>query len=796
MLYNNLKSAWRNLYKHSLSSVINILGLAIGITCCIFISLYIWSEMQFDQFHENSSSIYRVNQVHLPTGNAGSLASFPFGTSLKNEFHWIDRIVRLGGDGVSIRAGKDSYFFESRFFWADSTFFDVFSFKLLRGDPATALKQPRSLVITQDMAQKYFKGADPIGKVVDVKIYDGDRKMPFTVTGVLENIPKGSHLQFDFIAPMITAMEVYPKFENWWTLNWVYTYARIDKPGFKAPKKSEVATFFTKYAGKEFGETNGIDFQPLSRIHLYSSHLDRSTTDGITNLYVFGSIGVFILILASINFINLSTARSDLRRKEIGVRKTLGAQRRQLIGQFLMESFLTAGIVLLISFTATFSLQSYASRYLNDTAVLYSIWVMPLVFVGSILFIGLLAGLYPAVFLSGFQPLQSLRPKKSPMHSGGLSLRQCLVVFQFTISIALIAGTLIIRKQLTYFKEADLGFDADQLITIPIDDRELQKKIPLLKELVAAQQGVSGVTSSGENIPAQMNYRSGISWAGLAKDDERGVDIIAIDYDYFDLLEIPLIEGRNISRQYGTDDSLAFIINEAAREMIGVKEAAGMEIVIEGRKGTVVGVIKDVHHYSLHQKVRPIAYFPVPPGFRTSPDNLIVKVSKSDITTSIAAIKRAWETLSSDRPFEFHFADQDFAKAYESEAQFLQLFEVFSALAIIIACLGLMGLSSFVVNRRSKEIGIRKVLGATAYQILFMLTKGFSMPVLIAFLVAVPCVYFTMIKWLDKFAYRVSIDVSVLLLSGALAWVIAFAFIGFQSMKAARINPAKTLKEE
>lgn len=796
MIYNNLKIAWRNLYKHGLSSVINILGLAIGITCCIFIALYIWSELQVDQFHANKDSIYRVNQTYLPTGKGGSLTSFPLGTSLKNEYPWIKQIVRLGGDGVSIRAGKDAYFFESRFYWADATFFDVFSFKLLQGDPSTALQEPHSLVITEAMAKKYFKDADPIGRVVDLKIYDGDKKMAFTITGVMENVPKGSHIQFDFLAPMVTAMEVYPTFETWWDLNWVYTYVRVGNGPLRAPDKSETASFFSKYAGKGLAENTGLNFQPLTQIHLYSSQIDQNTTAGVTNLYLFGSVGIFILILACINFINLSTARSELRRKEIGVRKTLGAARRQLIAQFLMESFLTAGIVLFLSFAITFVAQSYASRYLNDVAVLYSLWLMPLVFVGAVLLIGILAGLYPAVFLSGFHPVQSLRPRQGGKGFRNLNVRQVLVVFQFTISIALIAGTLVVRKQLAYFENADLGYTMDQLITIPVDDRELQSKMPILKEAVAAQAGVAGVTASGESMPAIMNYRLGFSWEGIPEDEKRGIDVITIDYDYFDVLEVSMLEGRNISRRFGTDDSLAYIINEAARKMMGVKEAVGQEIVVGGRRGTVVGVVKDIHHYSLHRKVEPIAYFPRPGGSRISPDNLIIKVSGSAIGTTMASVKKVWETFSTDRPFEYHFADQDFSKAYEREEQFLQLFEIFSALAIIIACLGLMGLSSFVVSRRSKEIGIRKVMGATASQILVMLTKGFSMPVLIAFILAVPCVYYAMTRWLDKFAYKVTIDPDVLILSGLMAWVVAFSFIAFQSIRAARVNPAKTLKEE
>lgn len=793
MLLTHFKSAWRNLLRHPFSSVINIAGLATGITCCIFIFLYVWSELQADEFHVNKNNIFRVNMISLESGRAGNSTPYPLGTSVKNEYPEVSSIVRLGQDNVSIRANHDSYFYEDQFYWADSSFFSVFSFPLVKGDAATALKDPYSLVLTESMATKYFKQEDPLGKTVEVKIYDGDRKFSFTVTGVVEDLPAGSTIQFGFLAPMHAAMQVYPQFENYWNLQWVATYALANDSKAMAARGAQAAAFFKKYTGGFEGV--GLEFQPMPQLHLYSGHVGKNHTDGITNVYVFTVIGTLIFLLACVNFVNISTARAELRKKEIGVRKTLGAFRPQIFAQFMVESALTAAVVLVVSFAAVSVLQPLATAYVGDTSILFSAITLPLLFLSIMILISLFAGFYPAIFLSGFKPLEALKTR-SESSQGGFSARQVLVVFQFTISIALIAGTLIIGKQVHYLKHADLGMSTDQLITIPVDDRELQKKMTAIRELMAATPGVIGAAMAGETFPAAMNNTWSINWQGATEQQTRVIDIISIDYDYFDLLKATFVEGRNLSRSFSTDDSAAFIINEAAREMMGLKEALGKEVMIGETRGTIIGVVKDIHHYSLHQKVEPVAYFPVAASSRACSDNLILKVSPEKLPSTLAALKQKWERLTQDRPFEYHFADDEFARTYAQEDKFLTLFEVFSGLAIVIACLGLMGLSSFVVNKRSKEIGIRKVLGASVSQILLMLTRGFSVPIIIAFLLSGPCVYYVMTRWLDRFAYKVDVDLMVIVLSGVLAWVIAFCFIGLQSWKAARLNPVETLKDE
>lgn len=795
MVLTHFKSAWRNLLRHPFSSIINIVGLATGIICCIFISLYVWSEVRADEFHANKKNIFRVNQVSAETGRGGFSTAYPLGTSLKNEYHQVSSIVRFGQDNISLRADNDSYFYEDKFFWTDSSVFDVFSFEFVNGDRATALKDPYSIVLTESMAKKYFKEADPIGKMVEVKIYDGDRKFSFKVTGVVKDPPENSTIQFKFLAPMRAAMQVYPQFENFWNLNWVSTYALVSDRQAVASMEKQSAAFFKKYAGEGFKGT-ALEFQPLQRLHLYSGHIGNNPSDAVVNVYVFSVIGAFIFLLACVNFINLSTARAELRKKEIGVRKTLGAFRRQIFVQFMVEAALTAALVLVIAFATVSALQSLARTYIGDTSVLFSAFVLPLVFLGAMILISLFAGIYPAAFLSGFKPLEALKSKNENVSRAGFSARQVLVVFQFTVSIALIASTLIINKQVHYLKHADLGITTAQVITIPVDDRELQKKIATIRDLMATTSGVEGITISGESFPAAMNNTWDIRWPARTEGDPGGIDIISIDYDYFDLLHATFLEGRNLSRSHGTDDSAAFIINEAARMMMGMKEATGQEITIGGRKGTVVGVVKDIHHYSLHQRVGPIAYFPVPAPNRACSDNLILKISTGALPSAIPSLKQKWEGLTQDRPFEYHFADNEFARTYAQEEKFLMLFQVFSGLAIVIACLGLMGLSSFVVNKRAKEIGIRKVLGASVPQILLMLTRGFSVPIVIAFLLAGPAVYYVMGQWLDTFAYQVNVDLVIILLSGLLAWLIAFSFIGLQSWKAAKVNPVDTLKDE
>lgn len=795
MLLTNFKSAWRNLLRYPFSSAINIAGLTIGIICCVFISLYVWSELQADEFHAKKKNIFRVNVILPGSERAPSSNQYPLGTSLLNEYPEISKIVRLGQDNVSLRVDQDSYFYEDQFYWADSSFFEVFSFPLLKGDPSSALKNPYSLILTEAMAKKYFNDADPLGKTVEVKIYDGDRKFSFTVTGVVKDLPENSTIQFDFLASMHTAIpQVYPQLENSWNLYWVSTYALVTDPDAIVSREKQAAAFFEKYAGEEF--IRGLEFQPLSRIHLYSGHVGNNLSDGMMNIYIFSVIGIFILLLACVNFVNISTARAALRKKEIGVRKVLGAVRRQIFFQFMAEAILTAVIVLVVAFAVVAALQPLVGGYISGTPILFSAFLLPIIFLSSLILISLLAGLYPATFLSSFKPLEALKSTTEKTKGIGFTSRHVLVVFQFAISIALIAGTLIIQKQVHYLKRADLGMITDKLITIPVDDRELQKKINTIRNQIATLPGMTGVSATGESFPAAMNNSENITWQGHTENDLDVIDIISIDYDYFDLLKATFIEGRNISRSYGTDDSAAFIINEAAREMLQVNEAVGKEITIGGRTGKIVGVTKNIHHYSLHQKVEPIAYFPVRPPSRACSDNLILKISPEAMPSTLASLKQIWQGLTQDRPFEYHFADDEFARAYEQEEKFLTLFEAFSALAIIIAGLGLMGLSSFVVTRRSKEIGIRKVLGASASQILLMLTRGFSIPIFIAFLISCPGVYYAMNQWLNKFAYKVNVDLWLFFLSGISAWLIAFCFIGFQSWKAALINPAEILKNE
>lgn len=795
MLYVNLKSAWRNLIRNPFSSVINIVGLATGITCCIVISLYIWSETQADKFHQSKDHLFRVNPTYDGSGRAGGSSVYPLGTSLQNEYPEIKKLARLGQDNVSIRANKDAYFYEQKFYWADSTFFGMFSFDVIQGDASAALKDPYSLVLTQSMARKYFPDGDPIGKTVDVKVYDGDKKFSLVVTAVVKDVPKTSTIQFEFLAPMSLAMKVYPQFENHWNLSWVTTFVLSDDNDALVSRSKTASAFFTKYAGKDFARS-GLEFQPLSRWHLYSGHVGNNLVDGILNVYLFALIGILIFLLACVNFVNLSTARAELRKKEIGVRKALGAFRKQLFTQFMMEAILTAAIVLIISFGATSALSPVIRLYIDDTAIVFPAVVLPAAFLFFMVLIALCAGVYPAAFLSAVKPLDALKARVVKSTGGSFNARQSLVVFQFTISIALIAGTLIIRKQVDYLKTADLGMTTDQLITIPVDDRELQKKILMIKQLMGQTSGVKEASVSGETFPAAMNNTWNIEWPGISDDTEHSIDVISIDHDYFNVINAQFVKGHNISA--GNEDRFVegFIINESAQKMINQPEVIGLEITINERKGPIIGVVKDIHHYSLHQKVSPIAYFPVPAGDRACSDNLVLKINAASAPAAIASLKQKWETLTNDRPFEYHFVNEEFGRAYEQEVKFLALFEVFSGLAIVVACLGLMGLSSFVVNKRTKEIGIRKVLGASIAQILMLLTKGFTAPIAVAFVISGPVVYFVMMKWLDTFAYRVSVDLLLIGVAGVGAWCIALLFIGIQSWKAARINPVESLRDE
>lgn len=797
MLKSYFKSAWRSLLANRFTSVLNIMGLSLGLACFMFILLYVWDETHFDNFHQKADSIYRVNRINAETGEGGTVTSYPFMEAIKESFPQITQLVRLGGDDIVVYSDEE-YFVEEGFYWSDSTFFEVFSFPLLQGSTASVLHEPNNLVLTAQMAKKYFGEQDPIGKSLIIKIRDAGQKINFKVSGVVADPPANSHIQFSFLAPLSKSLQVYPNFVNWWTLNWLHTYAVVPDAGAVASIEKQVPVLLKKHLGEKAPKNLGLEFQPLSEVYLHSDHLSGGQLKGSQrNVFLFSSIALFILLIACINFINLATAKSEKRSKEVGVRKVLGAMRGQLIFQFLAESLLItslslAAALLIVRFLLPF-FNGLAGKSLEFEVFAQNgfVWMLTALLV----LVAIISGLYPAIYLSRFKPVKTIKGLHKTGKLQTVSLRQVLVVFQFIISVFLIIGTLTIQRQLKYVHRASLGFDKSHLITVPVEDQEAQAKIGLLKEELSRGIGVVEAAISGENLPSKMNNNWSIEWTGMAPERREIANAVAIDSDYFEVLGIPFMEGGNL-RPVQQPDSTKMIVNKALLDMTGWEKGLNQEITVGDIKGTIIGVVEDFHYTSFHQHIEPTVYFSRSPGFFSSPDNLILRVEGNQVKASLEDLEQRWDDFNLEQSFSFSFVEDAFNALYESESRFFTLFQVFAFLAIFISCLGLIGLSTFTLEQRTKEIGIRKILGASVFDLSFMLSKSFLALVLIANVIAIPIAYLVMGKWLENFSYHTNLAFSLVLIALLISFLITMLSLAYQVFKHTLENPVRALRYE
>lgn len=796
MLGNYLKIAFRNLLKKKSYSLINILGLSIGIACCVLILLFVKQETSYDTFHENAERIYRVHRIH--SGSSGeritqAASNYALASMLEENLSQVQRAVRLAR--LNEKVGHDDVVFqETQFFYTDPDIFKLFDLEMLAGDPETALAEPLSVVLTKRTAVKYFGTQNPLGKTLEI-----DDEHMFTVTGVVSEFPVNSHFHFDFLASLESTRRWMPDvmYEHWGNL-WVWTYVLTnhgsDIEGLETGMNQVIAS-----SGPPELAQFGVDFHlfPLEQIHLHSNtttEIEPGTS--AVFVYVFAAVAIMILIIACFNFINMATARSAWRAKEVGMRKTLGAHRGNLILQFIGESMLitaiSLGIALLLAEMAVPYLNQYLdtrinSGFINSPELILSI-------LGILLVVGLLAGSYPAFVLSSFEPIKVLKGQVSAK-SGGLdgSVRKGLVLFQFTISIVLITGTLILFEQLQYVKNRDLGFDEQQVVVVNLNNADSRQKIDLVKQRFIQDPDVSAIGAASDRLPASLN-----SWRarpqGTSPDAEELLKVMAVDADFFKLMDIPIMEGRNFSKDRGTDFGEAVILNEAAVHHYGLEDPVGKQIYFETIDATkqIVGVVRNFHHRSLHQEIVPISFHLYPSWYST----LYLKVNSADISASIADLRGEWESLFPGWPFQYQFLDQAFEEQYRSDENLGKLIGIFSFLAIFIGCLGLFGLASFTTERRFKEIGVRKVLGATVPDILSLISKDYLVMVLVSLGLSIPVSYWVMGQWLNNFTYRISIGPAFFLLAGAIALVIAAVTVSSQTIKAATMNPVDTLRSE
>lgn len=798
MFKNYVKVAFVNLRKHKAYSFINILGMAIGIACCILITTYVFHELSYDKYHENANRIYRLRIDLKISGDHLNLpkSSPPMAEYLVTNYPEVLNAVRfrpLSRVPVQYLEYMD---YEDRIFFADSSIFDVFTFPLIKGSPLTALKTANSVVITEEMAQKYFGSEDPMGKVLNI-----NNQPDFTVTGVMRNVPRNSHFIFDMLCSFETYVQSNKRdMQNWLSIN-NYTYILLQEGYDFEQLEKKLPGMIDKKVGVLLKYVKGemvLSLQPLTSIHLHSNLMQEvGGNSNIAYVYIFTVIAVFILAIACINFMNLSTARSANRAQEVGMRKVLGANRGRIIRQFLSESIFFCFISLLLALVLVeLALPLFRSVSGIELSINYigNPWFI-LSLIGLAVLVGLIAGSYPAFFLSAFKPVRVL---KGAYETGASNtrFRSIMVIVQFSISVALVIGTIIVFNQLRFMKNRNLGFNKEQTMVIPISDDSTLESLRPLKEELRSHTNILSATASS-HVPGQTTYVNPYIPEGFSIDEMQYMGELYIDHDFIPTMGIEMAAGRNFSPDFKTDISQSVIINETAAKKFGWSSPIGKTIQelsqsSKLKKLSVIGVVKDFHVESLHKQISPLIIF-----YTTHAINsLSVRISPESIPQTISFVKQKMRQFDPQRPFEYSFLDESFDAQYRAEERLGKAFSYFSVLAIFIACLGLFGLASFTTEQRTKEIGVRKVMGASVSGIVFLLTKEFTKWVLIANVIAWPIAYYSLNKWLQGFAYRTSLTLTAFIFSGIISLIIALLTVSYQAFKTAASNPADSLRYE
>ena len=800
MFKNYLKIALRNIQRYKGYSFINIAGLAIGMTCCLLILLYVNQELSYDRFHKNSHRIYRVAMETTSTDGKFRTAQsvFPLAPAFKMDYPDVTKIARvLFWSEKSLVKSGDKKFFEKRFVFADNELFDIFTFPVIKGKKDNPLADKSSIVITQSTAEKYFGKENPIGKILQY-----DNHYNFRVTAVIADIPVNSHFHFDLAVPISVVDKKITGFDpniQWGGFFGTYTYMLLQENISPGKLENKTKDFVTRHGGKRSGVVRRVFFQRLADIHLYS-HLDDEieTNNFVANLIIISIIGLFILIIAGINFVNLSTARASRRSKEVGMRKTLGAARSQLIIQYIGESVVFSVLAMALSLLMVeMTLPSFS--ILVGKKITFSLAGNILFILGMVIVIGVVSGIYPALVLSAQKMKTTLKGNwgNEKNKKGPMALRKILVTFQFSISIILIIGTMIVLQQLNFFRQADLGFKKEHTVVIPIYDEEVQKKYQTVKQELLLNPDVLAVTACMKPPIGGLFMDTGLYPLDKGKDERIDVNLNIIDFDFIDYFGLEIIAGRNISKEFSTDKEDALIINETTVKRLGLAspaEALGKKLRtgLYGREGTVIGVTRDFHISSLYKNIEPLVMLYWPKFFRA----VAVKIESPGIRHTISSLKETWLKFSNKYPFEFSFLDENINRLYAAEEQTSRIIGTFAGIAIFIACMGLFGMASFTAEQRKKEIGVRKVLGASVHSIVILLSKDFSRWVLLANIIAWPVAYYAMDRWLQNFVYRVDIGLWIFLSAGVIALAIALITVSSQAIKAALSNPVEVLKNE
>ena len=807
MIKNYFKIAFRNLMKYKFISFINLFGLTVGLACCLLITSYILNELSFDRYNKNAKNIYRIERTFLnaETGalslQLGAVAP-PFAPLLENDFKNIKHATRLLPiSSIPVKYGEN-IFNEKGLFFAEQNVFDVFDFKVTEGNPANALAEPFSVMLDQKTAKKYFGNTDPLNKVIRL-----GNQYDCKVTGLFKDLPENSHWHPEILLSFNTLKDsaVYgaENLRTNWGNNAFYTYLLVPDHFNAKTFEAQLPAFQNRHIPAD-GKFKASDYsvltlRKLTDIHLYAHTDEEIEINGdIKRVYIFAAIALFILLIACINYMNLSSARSVLRAKEIGVRKTAGAGKGELITQFLSESVFIAWMAAVLAFTLTVvalpALNQLSGQNLSVNNLLH--WNVLIVILLVPFIVGILSGIYPALYLSSFEPVKVL--KGIIIKGGGnISFRKALVVFQFSISIVLIIATVIVFQQLNYIQNKSLGFDKDHVVTVRYNsglDHSYQSfKDELLSNSNIREVALSSRIPSGRLLDSQGSQLNRGDSLAPSKAD---IKYVVADEDFIPTYGIKIVAGRNFSKDYGMDTS-SFLINATAVKALELKSneaAVGKQFQYGDRKGTIVGVFNDFNFESLHQRIIPLVLYE-PSVTDGNVGNISIKTS-GNVPAALAQIEKTWKKYLPEIPYEYKFLDAQYAKLYEAENKESSILIIFSCIAIFIACLGLFGLSAFTITQRVKEIGIRKVLGASTGSIVELISKDFLVLVVIAAIIAFPVAWYAMNHWLHNFAYRINIAWWVFVAAGIIAFLIAFATISFQAVKAAISNPVKSLRSE
>lgn len=787
MIKNYLKTAWRNLLKNKTFSLINIMGLAFGMTCSLMIMLWVKDEMSVNKFHVNGNRIYRVMENQNYSGKISTFESTP-GILAENivkdipeiemasQFLWEEQPLFTVGNKFDKEKGR----------YVQKDFLKMFSFNLLKGDPKTALDRPDGVVISKKLADKYFKGEDPIGKMIRI-----DNKENVQVTGVLDEIPETSSIKFDFLM----------SYHRWWKDNeWAHQWGNNGPRCFVMLKPNadpaKVNAKIKDYIKTKNPESNvELFIQNYLESYLYSKWEAGKLIGGrIDNVQIFSIVAVIILLIACINFMNLATARSLKRAREIGVRKAVGAFKSQLMGQFIGESLFVAFLALLVSIVLSLLIlptfntvtEKQLSLDFTDPNFIVSVLLLTLI-------TGLISGSYPALFMSSLNPIVVLKGSLK-FRSGATLFRKVLVVFQFALSIILILGMIIVYRQIDFIHNKNLGFTRENLLYMPLEG-DLPKNVNAFKQELLSYAGIKGVTTSAHNPVEVGSSTMGVRWPGKDTTKQLLFSNNPITFDYIKTMGIELVAGRDFSPEFGLDSN-NYLINEAAARQIGYTDPVGKELTVWGVKGQIIGLMKDFHHNSLHVPIEPLILRLHLKSWGNPYGNVLVRTEPGKTTEAIASMEKLFKKYNPGFPFKYYFADQEIARNYKAEHTVSKLSKYFAFLAIFISCLGLFGLVTFTAEQRTKEIGIRKVLGASVPGIVRMLSKDFIQLVLIATVIAFPIAWWLTNNWLQNFSYRVSVGWAAFVIAGVAAVVIALITVSFQAIKAAMSNPVKSLRTE